>query len=643
MPGHLPGPDDDDGYAIFREQLVAEFERLLPPDDPDLDPGDLGLLLDWKRAYGDGRLDRWRRRDLEGFLLDWFPAKVSATADDVRGTPRTIAFALGFLARQSLLAAGSDDLDVLLPYTVGLQDAFLTAMDDPANFGMAKSLFAGLDLGDDDLTPESLEAALVRFNALPQAERAARTGGPLPGPPLEDVVIGPVVLPDDEALRTAAQESPTLTTFIRLSEYFAAPGRPLTKVGNLRLADARALVDLLGTGDTFRERGTEEWQGSTRSASQLPVLDQWKWWAVEAGVLRVRQGRLVAVEAWRRRARTDPLREVLRALQLLADFGPLRSERWWLVDAVVETLDTSLGPLLSRLLATPRGLDYAEIGQEWRTMLVSVGVPEWYPGQVAGDFSAFVDVLERVGVVVHHDKDLTETGTGRRVRTGGSLVLSPIGVRFAVDLVRQEGLTVQVTAAPEAQTVEGLVVLAVQVDLETWWQVALAWLAAQPDDDAALRALLVALDGADDPALLLLALQHTPVAAAARLVPSVRRLALTPGEGSTDLSRVAAVWVDQHGGFAEGEIDEEALLVGGMVTLGRLASSSPELVTEALAADTGGQDPFGFVRMVGQLMPPYAVELLEAIGRAFPDKAVAKAARKELFRVRSRLVQRGPR
>ena len=643
MPGRLPGPDDDEGFASVREQLVAEFAHVLPPDDADLDPGDLGLLLDWKRGYGDGRLDRWRREDLRSFLLDWFPAKVSAAADDVRGTPRTTAYALAFLAHQSLLGPGSDDLDVLLPYAIGLQDAFLAAMDDPANFGMAKSLFAGLDLGDDELTPESLEAALARFNALPEAERAARTGGPRPGPPLEEVVIGPVVLPDDESLRTAVRTSPVLTTFLRLGEYFAVPGRPLTKAGNFRLADARALVDLLGTGDTFRERGTGEWAGSTRSASQLPVLDQWKWWAGQAGVLRVRQGRLVAVEAWRGRARKDPLREVLKALQLLVEAGPVRSERWWMASAGLEVLDASVGPLLSRLLVAPQGLDYSELVQEWRTMLVSIGVPEWYPGQVDRDVSALIDVLDRVGVVVHRDPSTTETDLGWKVRRGGSLVLSPVGLRFAVDLVQQEGLTVRVAPPPGSQTVKGLLELAAELEPETWWSLSVAWLAAQPDFDAALEPVLVGLEGADEPALLLSVLEHAPVDLLGRLVPTMRRLALTPAAGSNDLARLATVWVDQQGGFEPGEVDDQALLESGLVSLGRLASSSPELVTEALADGADGGDPYGFIQMVGQLMPPYAVELLEAVGNAYPDRKVAKAARKELFRVRSRLVQRGPR
>jgi hypothetical protein len=42
-------------------------------------------------------------------------------------------------------------------------------------------------------------------------------------------------------------------------------------------------------------------------------------------------------------------------------------------------------------------------------------------------------------------------------------------------------------------------------------------------------------------------------------------------------------------------------------------------------------------------VPPHAVELLEVVGNRHPDKAIAKAARKQLFRTRSRLMQQAPR
>nr|MDQ3989166.1 hypothetical protein [Actinomycetota bacterium] len=44
--------------------------------------------------------------------------------------------------------------------------------------------------------------------------------------------------------------APVLDHLHRLWEYCADPGRPVTQEGNLRLADARHLVELLPTSDT---------------------------------------------------------------------------------------------------------------------------------------------------------------------------------------------------------------------------------------------------------------------------------------------------------------------------------------------------------------------------------------------------------
>lgn len=73
--------------------MVLDFERFVEPVDP-IDAGDLGLLLDWKRSYGDERLGRWRRVEIEQFLLDWCPAKLSATAQQVQSLPAAVALAI---------------------------------------------------------------------------------------------------------------------------------------------------------------------------------------------------------------------------------------------------------------------------------------------------------------------------------------------------------------------------------------------------------------------------------------------------------------------------------------------------------------------------------------------------------------------
>lgn len=642
MAGVRFGPGEDDRFGAWRDDLVLDFERFVGPFGSVVDASDLGLLLDWKRSYGDGRLGVWRRVEIEQFLLDWCPAKLSATAQQVQGLPAAVALAMRFLSDRGLLEPGSDPVDQLSEHATGLQVAFMAEMDNPANFGMAKSLFAGLDLDVDDLAPGSLDAAMARFNGLPQEERRRLTGGASPELSLADVVVGPVTLPDEETLRSSALDSPALQAFVQLADYFAAPGRPLTKSGNLKLADARALVDLLGTGDVFREPGTDDWRRSTRSASQLPTLDHWKWWASEVGVLRQRQGRLVAVEAWRKRVRKDPLSEVLRALDLLADAGPLRSYRWWFPDQLITALDSSLGPLLGRLATSPDGVGYDDVVEEWQSMIQMLGVREWYPGQVEADFSLLLDVLERAGVVVDREAQTAPALTGPRIRGGGTVVLSPVGLRFTVDLLSAQGVTVQVVPEPQAQTVDGLVTLAADVDAELWWGMTVRWLDVQVDQSAALEGLLAELERAGDPALLQLNLEAVPDQAMSRLVPAMRRLALAGDPSPGDLPALAADWLHRHGQLRADEIEEDVLVASRVVALGRLAVSAPELVIGALTGDQT-RNTYAFVQLIGQLVPPHAVELLEVIGNRHPDKAVAKAARKQLFRTRSRLIQQGSR
>ena len=76
-----------------------------------------------------------------------------------------------------------------------------------------------------------------------------------------------------------------------LADYCAPPGRPLTGKGNLRLADAWHLVAALDTGDDPELGGHRKLQ----SAEDLPSLHRLVGLALEAGVVRRQQGKLVAV------------------------------------------------------------------------------------------------------------------------------------------------------------------------------------------------------------------------------------------------------------------------------------------------------------------------------------------------------------
>jgi hypothetical protein len=68
----------------------------------------------------------------------------------------------------------------------------------------------------------------------------------------------------------AAAEKAELTGQIRSLLAWVGPGRKLTQTGRIGLADARHLVELLGTGDTLdREIGDRVYR--TRSSENLPV------------------------------------------------------------------------------------------------------------------------------------------------------------------------------------------------------------------------------------------------------------------------------------------------------------------------------------------------------------------------------------
>jgi hypothetical protein len=69
-------------------------------------------------------------------------------------------------------------------------------------------------------------------------------------------------------------------------------GRALTQTGRVKLADARELVTLLGTGDDFDPMNG---RFRTTSSAELPGLSLIVAWATACGLVRVNRGRLVAV------------------------------------------------------------------------------------------------------------------------------------------------------------------------------------------------------------------------------------------------------------------------------------------------------------------------------------------------------------
>jgi hypothetical protein len=166
---------------------------------------------------------------------------------------------------------------------------FETVIADPDRYGLAKTmaLAAGLDQPEaieaflqegpeilPDVDPGVVQAAMARQARLP-ALSAERKMAQLP-----------VSLPAQEEFAAAAGRSKVAGQFRALAEWLGPQGRALTTAKNIRPADARDLITLLGTGDDGLR---------FHSAAELPGLNLVVTWALQARIIRRQGTRLLPV------------------------------------------------------------------------------------------------------------------------------------------------------------------------------------------------------------------------------------------------------------------------------------------------------------------------------------------------------------
>ena len=97
----------------------------------------------------------------------------------------------------------------------------------------------------------------------------------------------------------AAAEKAELAGQVRSFLAWVGDGRKLTQTGRIGLADARHLVESLGTGDTFDQKiGDRVFK--TKSSEELAHLNRIVEWAKAARLVRVSSNRLVAVKKTQR-------------------------------------------------------------------------------------------------------------------------------------------------------------------------------------------------------------------------------------------------------------------------------------------------------------------------------------------------------
>lgn len=147
----------------------------------------------------------------------------------------------------------------------------------------------------------------------------------------------------------AAAGKAELIVQIRAFLVWAGPGRKLTATGRIGLADARHLVELLGTGDTIDpDIGGRVFK--TRSSEDLAHLSRIVEWAKAARLVRVSGNRLMPVKKNAALAKR-PLDLVLALLEAYPRLGkPLFPRNTWRHSLVGDEFADLSQELITRLL-----------------------------------------------------------------------------------------------------------------------------------------------------------------------------------------------------------------------------------------------------------------------------------------------------
>ncbi|MFJ9448494.1 hypothetical protein ACIRRH_42860 [Kitasatospora sp. NPDC101235] len=403
-------PDDEDGYASACEQLVRRFARWCEEHGEVGDPTAAESALDYRhRGTIDGRLGLWQARHVEEFLLNWLPRTLTELPGEPPADgPGALRALLRFLDATGLDDPRGEPLDVLERVIDAVSPGYAEAMTDRTRWGMAKfwtttAAEQGVDIFD--------QRAMERF-----IERAQRGQVPYDEAVLEEIVRRhrltgpamvdraepqlPVTLPSKDELRAAAAAVPLMGQLASLAQWAGKDGRELTKLGRLKLADARELVALLSTGDR---------PGSPRTSADLPHLNVVFEWAKKARVVRPAKGRLFAV-AKAQPLLKDPLALWLRAFEaffelreaLIGDRDGYRPTS--MLFAVYEDL---LPDILNTLYSIPHPMPWPRLREsthlayDTRFLLTGeeLAQEQFWLRQADADLREVLEVLEQFGVI----------------------------------------------------------------------------------------------------------------------------------------------------------------------------------------------------------------------------------------------------
>ncbi|MFV1962156.1 MAG: hypothetical protein ACC658_10005 [Acidimicrobiia bacterium] len=409
----------------------------------------------------------------------------------------------------------------------------------------------------------------------------------------------------------------------------------MTDKGNLKLADGKALVALLETDDRFDSQiGDRVFK--TRSSADLRGVDLAFRMALESKMLR-REGKKLLPgpnAAWV----DDPLSALYGAwLALLNRIGP--TQHWyrghhyhW--DWFAAELDASLPMILVEVYRHGKAQIEEIVGDHWAHLLNVFELDHEPPDKLAFHRRLVEDslrrafgILEELGTLVVRGVIEVSTEYGGTDRSEGVVNLTPLGT-WAV-----QRLASKVTSAPivgalrESSAAELLIAASDLPEAEAIAEIN-AWVDSRGSDAA--QQLVETLRTADETG------RGLGFQALLRIGPeaedAISRLADDP-----ELAPYVTVWrIDTRTGSSHDmdcadDPEKFVRLLGAVIELWGPATALSAWVEPAAGAD-------GLVVMLNQawrVERPETEQVLAAIGDGHPDKRIARAARKALFKYRS--------
>ena len=360
--------EETDAYLATRELLLRRCVAWAEANGLVMSLPLAGALLDSRHFSSDGRLGYWNPAQVRRALLEWIPEKVTARYEDLLDSPETLRTLLRYLQAHGLRDPRGAAVEENESAIDAVAKEFADAIGDQERYGMGRALQRQL-------------------------------GRPAPGQERKFTQL-PVTLPAPEKLTAAAGRSKVVGQLRAFAEWLGPRGRALTSAGNIRPADARELIALLGTADEGLR---------FHSAAELPGLDLIVNWAKKARLVRKQGTRLVPV------AKARPLladAEALweRAFEAAFDLGDAVCRPIWADEppSPVRLLyDVIVPDVLAAIYSIDEPVPVARLAEPvWETVRAHFDVGSLSPlgqtglrGRVDNDVEQIFDAFEALGAV----------------------------------------------------------------------------------------------------------------------------------------------------------------------------------------------------------------------------------------------------